>query len=377
MATTNQDAANLLAVLESGLIKEDLMSTIFDVSKVPFQFSGRAGNTRHSNPGFSWPMDRYVDPDPQNAVVDGADITQNDTVEGQRVWNQSQTSVKAVRVSSRADASDVVGRANTLSRQVSRRTHELARDVETMALKNQTAVEDDGSATAGRTAGLESWIDGQRLIPAASGATTYTQTAALQQLNTAGTITGGGWSNRAGGSKIVPAWNYAAVTPGAMTETAIKNIMRALYENTGERKTRDLMVTPELNDTIADFYFTSSARIATLIAQQGDGTGPREANGAVNSILTNFGRLDITPNILHPAVFDNDGTTVIANTTTAFVIDFDYVSLSYLFSYRMEPLAKTGLANNRLLSVDWGLKVLNSEALGMAQGVNPALAMTP
>jgi hypothetical protein len=162
-----------------------------------------------------------------------------------------------------------------------------------------------------------------------------------------------------------------------MTETAIKNIMRALYENTGERKTRDLMVTPELNDTIADFYFTSSARIATLIAQQGDGTGPREANGAVNSILTNFGRLDITPNILHPAVFDNDGTTVIANTTTAFVIDFDYVSLSYLFSYRMEPLAKTGLANNRLLSVDWGLKVLNSEALGMAQGVNPALAMTP
>jgi len=375
----NQNAANLLAVLEAGLIKEDLMSTIFDVSKVPFEFSSMAGNTRHKNPGFSWVIDRYQAADANNAVIDGADTPGRDNVEGSRVWGQSQTSVKNVRVSSRADASDVVGRANTLSRQISRRTHELARDVETMALKNQGAVEDDGTAVAGRTAGLESWIDGKIIVPTETGHAlgTAVQTDARQQLQTAGTIDSGGWDDRAGGSKLVPPWDYTTITPGPMTETALKDCVRALYENTGERKNRYLLMNPQMNDTIADFYFTSSARIATLIAEQGDGSGPREANGAVNSILTNFGKIDIVPNVLHPPVFDADGTTVVADTTTIFLLDFDYIMLSYLFSYRMEPLAKTGLAENRLISVDWALKPLNTEALGIFQGVDPSLAMTP
>ena len=53
MATTNLDAYNLKNVNLDGLIHEDVMSQIWDISQIPLPFTERAGSGSHSNQYFS------------------------------------------------------------------------------------------------------------------------------------------------------------------------------------------------------------------------------------------------------------------------------------------------------------------------------------
>jgi len=369
MAASNLDASNLLAVLEGGLIPEDLFKQVFDVSQTDMEFTQRASTGSHKAPFFDWTMDRLQVQNLTNAVVDGADIDQQDAVRGQRVTNHSQISVKEVQVSTRANTVDVVGAANEISRQITQRTQELMRDLEGIALLNQAAVQDDGTA-AGNVGGLEAWIDGKILVPTESGAIAGTgvQTDARTSVESAGSIAGGGWDNRASPGKILPAWAYAGVTPGGITETVIKDAVTALYKNTNSRANRVLMTRPDLHNLISDFYFEPSSRVASLTAETNQ-QGPAQAMIAVNSILTNYGVLDMVPNALQPQGDAGSGSD------TAFILDFSQISFSFLHGFRTEPLAKTGLSTKMLISVDWSLRIDNSEALGMIQGIDDSIAM--
>jgi len=372
MADINQTAADLLGVLESGLINEDLMSEIMNVDDQSLEFTNRIGSGSHSAPSFDWVMDRYKAQDTDNAFVDGQDVDLKDNSEGQRVSNFTQTSVKGVKTSTRADAVDVVGRANTLSYQVQKVATELRRDVEGIMLSNQAPVEDDGNTTAGRMAGLECWIDGKTLIPAETGAITYTQTAAVQNVAGTGAAVGGGWDNRTG--KLIANWTYTDVIPGALTETSIKDAMLALYKNTGSRANRILMMSPEVNSLVNDFYFTDGAKVATLTAETNQ-KGPATAMGAVNTILGPYGLLDMTPNNLLPPSALAAAIAGTEDSHTAFILDMSQIEQSFLYGYRSEPLAKQGLSRRSMIHVDYSLKVKNSEALGAIRGVSPSTAM--
>ena len=92
--------------------------------------------------------------------------------------------------------------------------------------------------------------------------------------------------------------------------------------------------------------------------------------GAVNSILTNYGTLDMIPNNLQPQ------GDVTSDSDTAFILDMSQLSQSFITGYNSVPLAKTGLSRKMFINGDYTLKVLNSEALGIIQGVDAALAMT-
>lgn len=366
----NQTAADLLAVLESGLINEDLMQQIQNVDDQTMEFTSRIGTGSHSNPKKEWTMDRYKDQNLANALIDGQDMDQQDQSEGQRVSNQSQESGKEVRVSTRADSSDVVGRANTLAYQIAKSATELRRDVEGIMLSNQGAQVDDGTAVPGLVGGLEAWIDGKTLIPAETGATTFNQTAARQDLNTGTPIDGGGWEDRdfTGDNGGVQAWTYTGAVPAAITEASIKAVMQALFENTGSRANRVLMTRPLLHTQISDFYFTAGANVATLTAETNQ-RGPATAMTAVNTILTSYGMLDMIPNSLQP---QSDAAT---GCDSAFILDMSQIEQSFLTGYRSEPLAKTGLSRKMLIHGDYTLCVKNSEALGIIQGIDAAAPM--
>lgn len=128
MATTNLDSADLKGVALNGLIREDVMNKIWDISRIPLPFTDMIGSGGADNAYKEWTLDELAAPDPTNAVVDGADADGNDTKTGSRVGNHCQTSDKVVRVSYRADASDTIGRARELSYQLTRRQQELRRD---------------------------------------------------------------------------------------------------------------------------------------------------------------------------------------------------------------------------------------------------------
>lgn len=343
MSTANLDSADLKGVLVGGLIREDVMNKIWDISRIPLPFTDMIGTGSAKNEYKEWTTDVLAQPDVTNAVVDGSDATGNDTATGARVGNHHQISDKVVRVSFRADASDTIGRAKELSYQLMRRQQELRRDVEAIALENQASVADDGNAQPGNVGGLPTWLT-TNYTPRAGGAV-------------------GGFDNGGGGTTVTTAFTPATAV-AALTEAEIRDRVQDIYNQGGDPT--KLMTVPAQIRLISEYLFTSSARVATLMSDQGKSQEAAAAMGSVNVFVTDFGTLDLVPNRLQQL----QQTAAPDDSCIVFYLDPEYLSLCYLQGYRTEMLAKTGLAENRQMSVDWTLIVHTEVAHGMSTDID-------
>lgn len=370
------------------------------ISRIPLPFTDMVGTDSAKNAYKEWTTDVLAPPDLTNARVDGADASGNNTRTGQRVGNHCQISDKVVKVSFRADASNVIGRAKELSYQLSRRQQELRRDVEAIVLSNQASVADDGNATPGKVGGLPSWIKTNNLSGYGFGA--------------GGAV--GGYNTSTG----LTVARTVSTAKRAMTETFLRNACEDVYMQGGDPTVA--MSTPNIIRKISEYLFTSSARIATLTSEVSNKREAATATGSVNVFVTDFGVvLKLVPNrIQQPHV---DGTSVTAGsfvvgtryiitalgttdftligaasntvgtvftasgvgagTGTAraacsdiFVIDPSYLSMCYLKGYRTEELAKTGLAENRQMSVDYTLVVNTELSHAIIGDIDGGAAMT-
>lgn len=348
MATANLDSADLKGVALNGLIREDVMNKIWDISKIPLPFTDMIGTGSAKNSYKEWTSDELAAPDPTNSVIDGADAVGNDTKTGERVGNHHQTSDKVVRVSYRADASDTIGRAKELGYQLSRRQQELRRDVESISLLNQGSVADNGDDTAGLAGGLPTWM----------------------RTSTVNLTTPVGFNNSTGVT--------TTPTPTAdgiqLSETDIRNVVEQVYQEGGDPTV--LMTVPSIVRKISEYLFTSSARVATLMSDQGKSSEKATALGAVNVFVTDFGTLKLVPNrlqLLYNALYAAPSLT--ASYADVFILDPAYLEMCYLYGYRTDMLAKTGLAENRQMAVDWTLVVNTEKAHGIIASVDPTLDM--
>jgi hypothetical protein len=340
MSTANLDSADLKGVAYHGLIREDVMEKIWDLSKIPLPLTDRIGTDTAKNEYKEWTTDELAAPDVANAVVDGSDQTANNTKTGARVGNHCQISVKVVQVSTRAQNSDVIGRSDELSYQVMRRQQELRRDVEAIALTHQASAADDGNTTAGKSAGLGAWL------------TTSTDRGT--------TGADGGFS-----SGIVAAPSVGAKR--ALSEKTVRDIVQSVYQQGGDPSV--MMSVPSVIRAFSEYLFTSSARVATLTSDQGKSAEKATALGSVNVFVTDFGTLELVDNRLQQTYAADDGTAA-----NVYIIDPAYLSLAYLHGYRVEPLAKTGLADKRQMAVDWTLVVNTEKAHGVIADIDVAAA---
>ena len=347
MSTANLDSADLKGVLVNGLIREDVMNKIWDISKIPLPFTDMVGSGSAKNEYKEWTTDELAQPDVTNAVVDGSDATGNDTKTGARVGNHHQISDKVVKVSYRADASDTIGRAKELAYQLTRRQQELKRDVDAIALENQASVADDGDTVAGKAGGLPSWL-------------------VTSVIN--GTV--GGFDNGGGGTTVTTAWaSSGGVLP--LSEADVRDTVESIYNEGGDPT--KMMSIPGVIRKFSEYLFTSSARVATLMSDQGKSQSKAAALGSVNVFVTDFGTLDLVPNRLQQkqqAAAPDDSAFV-------FILDPEYLELCYLEGYRTDMLAKTGLAENRQMAVDWSLVVNTEKAHGMIGDVDFTAAVIP
>ncbi len=348
MSTANLDSADLKGVLVGGLIREDVMNKIWDISRIPLPFTDMIGTGSAKNEYKEWTTDELAAPDVTNAVIDGSDATGNNTAVGARVGNHHQISDKVVRVSYRADASDTIGRAKELSYQLMRRQQELRRDVEAISLENQASVADTGTV-AGKVGGFPSWI-----------VTNYTP-------RTGAAV--GGFDNGGGGTTVTTAFTEADAE-AALTESEVRDMVELVY-NEGGNVTK-MMTIPGLVRKFSEYLFTSSARVATLMSDQGKSRDKAAALGSVNVFVTDFGTLDMVPNRLQ----QKQQTQATDDSCIVFYIDPEYVSLCYLKGYRTDTLAKTGLAENRQMSVDWTLIVNTEKAHAMSTDIDFTAAVT-
>lgn len=353
MSTANLDAADLGGVGYKGLINEDVMQRIFDISKVPLPLTDRIGSEGMSNPYKEWTSDKLADPDTTNAQVDGSDQAGNNTnpaedgavsADGEpaRLGNHAQISTKVVRVSTRVRNTDNVGRSDELSYQVMMRQRELRRDVEAIMLTNQASLADDGDTAAGTSAGLGAWLVANSDKPADG---VY-----------------GGFNAATG---IV-----AAYTPGtarALTETLVRDVCENVYTEGGDPSV--FMSVPTVVRKFSEYLFTSSARIATLTSEAGQDKSPLTAKGSVNVFVTDFDVvLDLVPNRIQQPVS--------AGVANGYILDPAYLAKAELHGYRTEPLAKTGLSDVRMMCVDWTLVVNTTRAHGAILDIDTTAPVT-
>ena len=337
------DSPGLIAVQFGGLIREDVMNQIWDISRIPLPLTDAIGSDSHGNEFAEWTQDRLQAPVTNNAQIDGADtISLDDTNSGARVGNHSQIAVKVVKVSTRAQESDTIGFSNALSYQVMMRQRELRRDVEAQIHTNQASVKAVSGATAGVSAGLGAWI------------------ATNVQLGATGAA--GGFNGATG---IVDARTEG--TPEALTETKVRTASKQVFEQGGEASI--MCGTPTIMEAFSTYLFTSSARIAALQSEANQQQSPLTATGAVNVFVSDFSVLTLISNRLQPQL-------TVSTASDVFVLDPNLLRISYLHGYRVEPLAKQGLADTRQMAVDYTLKVLNEEGLALIGDIDETAPVT-
>ncbi len=245
----------------------------------------------------------------------------------------------------------------------------LRRDEEAAKTSNNAAVA-PAAGTAGKLAGLGSWMIGSALVGSDPNRIVRGATGTDPVLNGA---------TNAGG---VPTTAPGAGNKQALTETLLRQVIRACYNDGGNPNM--ILSTPDMIEVISNYLFTSSARVATLqsnvpqgnrtYAGSGNGNtgGGVVAQGSVNIFVSNFGTLELVPDRFQPTYTAAD-TGDVAN---VYVLDTEWLANAYLQGYETIPQAVNGKYESRLISVDTTLCVLAPQAHGVVADCDATQPMT-
>lgn len=341
------DEADLKALAAGGLVNEDVMQKIWDISAIPLPFSDAIGTDTAAQSYTEWVEDGLGDPDITNAVVSGADASGNDAAGGSRKGNHCQNSVKVLAVTERTRNTDVIGTGDEYARQIMMRQQELRRDVEAIALTGQASVADDNNTTAGKAAGFSAWLITNDYLGVSGAATGF---------NTS--------------TKVV-----AAVTPGEGRALHFNDHLRAAIEAVylANGEVTMLMSVPQIIKRLNSFLFSTTGQgyAAQPVSNvSGDAPTDQVSQGFINVMRTDFGfTIRLVPNRLQQVYDSGDVSPV--DVADVFLIDPGKVSLAYLKNYTTQPLAKLGLSDRSQVSVDWTVKVYVEKAHAVIRDILP------
>jgi hypothetical protein len=306
--------------------REDLANIIYDISPTDTPFMSNGGKGSMSAVTHEWQTDSLAAVDTANAQLESDDITSFPAVDPTvRVGNYAQISRKLVIISGTLDAVDKAGRNTELAYQLAKRSAELKRDMESIALENIGAVA-GGATTARQMATLGAWVKTNVSKGTGGGDPAYTSG--------------------------VPGAARTDATTGdlrAFSETLFKTVLQSIWSNGGNLKFA--MAGPvnkqnmsEMAGTATQTYFQSAAEATKII-------------GAADVYVSDFGTVSLVANRFQ-------------RERDVWLIDPDFYSFNYLRSFRQEKLAKTGDAEKRQMLVEWTLKVRNEAALGLVADCN-------
>lgn len=393
MSTTNYDSFDLKAVLTAGLIKEDVLNRVIDVSPTDNPFMSSIGNSSVMNSQYSWTLDRLLAPVTSGQQVDGASTLTDGSRTGKRVWNNCEIRTSAVIVSTRAEAVGTIGFMRTLVYQIQQRGKELKRNVEATVLSNNPGL--IGSETVPpQTAGMCAALTNAVLIPGVgtTGGTGGTWTANSATYASGNVISAASATPSAGGGSDTTAGGYSNATsiagapPLALGRTAVNTVQAGLKEthirlvanqlwNNGANPTI-LMGRSLVISALSAYMFTSSARIATIINSGSDSAGTRTAQGSVNEFLTDFGvSLRFVPNRQQQVSYPATGTGS-GNCDTLFIYDPSSVEMVTLSALKSVEQPVTGLQYSQQLQWDYGVRHLDPHGYGGVVDILATAAVT-
>jgi hypothetical protein len=296
--------------------REDLANIIYNIAPTDTPVLTAAWRRSASNTQFDWQVDNLAAVNGNNAQIEGFVNPGSTSTPTTRLRNVTQISSKDVTVTGTQDSMNPAGRKKELAYQISKRGKELKRDMEAIICSVQAL--DFGSGGVGtetprKTRAVEHWLS-----------------ANVTEANTMGGV-----------GYLPAASETGAVTQGALrtfTETLLKTGMRLAYGRGGAPS--NLIVSPILKEVVSTFVGRTNAR---------EIVGEREVVATVSLYASDFGNLRVVPNRFSRA-------------TSALLLDFDYIKVSYLRNLRRIPIAKTGDADTELLLAEWGLEMSNVDA---------------
>jgi len=303
-------------------IREDLANVIYNISPEETPFMSNIGKGTAKSTYFEWQEDALAAASLSNAQIEGDDAVAVEPTPTVRMGNYTQISRKTVSVSGSLEAVDKAGRKSEMAYQMAKSASELKRDMELTMVSGQAAVAGN-SSTARKSAGLGAFLR----TNTDNGATATNPTLS-------GTTSG--YPNAAAG----------AGTPRAWSETILKNVQAKVWANGGNAKM--LLVGSTLKQKASAF--------PGIAAQRYNASGAKQSTivGAADIYVTDFGNLEIVPSRFIAA-------------DVAYHIDTSMASVCFLRPFEKINLAKTGDADRMLLVTEWGLKVHNEKAHGVAR----------
>jgi Mu-like prophage tail sheath protein gpL len=303
-------------------IAEDVEDVIYNITPTETPFftmckKGKAENTLHQ-----WQTDALAAA-ATNRQIEGDDAAFVTAAPTTMLSNYTQISRKTVLVSETADAVRKYGRDTELARLTVKFGKELKRDIE-IALNGNQASSAGGSSTARSSAGIESMIAGNRVLPTTSNTgTTPGYAAGVWAAPTDGTATGAG---------------------STLTEDYLKSALEASWLDGGDPSV--VMVNTYQKKTIAGF--SGASKFAGNYIEGGR-TQQGVLVAGVDMYISDFGEHKIMLN-RHQ------------RQRTLLALDPEYLECSWLRPIQLKDLAKTGDAEKKMLRGEFCLVVGNPDA---------------
>lgn len=283
--------------------REDLRDVIYNIAPTETPFLTNAGVSKAKNTLHEWQTDSLATAVSTNAVIEGDEATTDASTATTRLGNYTQILDKVALVSGTVEATDRAGRDKEMAYQMSKRSKELKRDLESSLCANKAKVA--GNATTARVlGGLGSWVATNDVI--------------------AGTGSPAGASPTGDGSDT----RTDAGTKTALSEANLNTAIRNAWTAGGEPNM--IMVGP-FNKTA----ITAFAGNATKYKDASD----RVTTNAVDLYVSDFGELSVVPNRY-------------SRETDVWVLDMDMWDVAYLRDFQQHELAKSGDYERRQLLVE-------------------------
>lgn len=340
--------------------REDLADLIalVDAKDTPFTSMAPKGS-KPGNTLFRWQVDSLPNAVASQAgVVDGTDVDpngatiQNFVKDGSsgtqyryELSNHIQEFRKAVRVSPLTlDIAVTAGVKDELANNVAKGITMLKRDMEKTFCSNNLPKADDGSTQGYASRGLDSWIrpvattggvfanDNYLTIPAA-----FRTPAASVAGNATATV-------------------ESTATVSSLTEITVQDILTSIYSQTGQFRSYDGLVGPNLKRAFTNLVYT--ARSDTAASQQTVRTFNRDASASsyISSIDVfegDFGQIR-----LHPSLF-------LKNNFCGYILPIEHTEIRYGGSVAgVKELTDNGGGPARLINAIASVCVKNPLAFG-------------
>jgi len=320
--------ANTNETYDVSTIREDLQDALISISPTETPFMSTVGRRSVNNTYFEWPVVTLTAPSTSNRVIEGEAAPGNDApTNAVRLANYTQISDKVVEVSDTNEAVNGAGDAQKIAKQIAYKLRELKRDMEQMIVGDNNAAVAGSSGTARETASLSAFLTSNvdRGVGGANG--TLSGTTA-------------GYPN-------------AAATDGtlrALTETMLKDVIASCWDNGAEPSI--VLCGSGVKQKISSTFTGSATRYRDI--------SDKKVVASIDVYVSDFGDLQIVPSRF-------------IRSRDVFVLDPSYARIAYLQTTKQKPLARTGHAERRLISAEYGLQVDTEAAHGVIADIDPAL----